>query len=45
MNELDKIFLQSKDTGAFATGYLSYLNQVFTGINIEEVSNFVKTLL
>ena len=45
MNELDKIFVQSKDTGAFATGYFSYLNQVFAGINIEEVSNFVKILL
>lgn len=45
MNELNKIFSQSKDADAFATGYLRYLNQVFTGINIEEVSNFVKILL
>ncbi len=45
MNELDKIFSQSENVGAFATGYLSYLNQVLAGFNIEDISAFVKILL
>ena len=44
MNELDKIFSQSENAGAFATGYLGYLNQVLAGFNIEDISAFVKIL-
>ena len=44
MNELDKIFSQSENVGAFATGYLSYLNQVLAGFSIEGISAFVKIL-
>jgi len=45
MNELDKIFSQSKDAGEFATGYLRYLNHILAGINIEVVSALIKTLV
>jgi len=45
MNELDKIFSQSENVGVFATGYLSYLNQVLAGFNIEDISAFVKILV
>jgi len=45
MSELDKIFSQSRSADAFAVGYLKYLNQVLSGLNIEEISNFVKALL
>ena len=44
MNELDKIFSQSENIGAFATGYLSYLKQVLAGFNVEEISAFVEIL-
>ena len=44
MNKLDKIFSQSENVGAFATGYLSYLKQVLAGFNIEEISAFVEIL-
>ena len=44
MNELDKIFSQSENAGAFAVGYLGYLNQVLAGFNIEDISAFVKIL-
>ena len=44
MNELDKIFSQSDNIGAFATGYLSYLKQVLSGFNIEDISAFVDIL-
>ena len=44
MNELDKIFSQSENAGAFAAGYLGYLNQVLAGFNIEDISAFVKIL-
>ena len=42
MNELDKIFSQSKHANTFATGYLNYLNRVLSGFNVEEISAFVK---
>ena len=45
MNELDKIFSQSENVGVFATGYLSYLNQVLAGFDIEDISAFVKILV
>ena len=45
MNELDKIFSQSKNANAFAAGYLNYLNQVLSGFNVEEISAFVKVLV
>ena len=45
MNELDKIFSQSKDAGEFTTGYLRYLSHVLAGINIEVVSALIKTLV
>ena len=45
MNELDKIFSQSKHANAFATGYLNYLNQVLSGFNVEEISAFVRILV
>ena len=45
MNELDKIFSQSKNANAFATGYLNYLNQVLSGFNVEEISAFVRILV
>ena len=45
MNELDKIFSQSKNANAFATGYLNYLNQVLSGFNVEGISAFVKILV
>ena len=45
MNELDKIFSKSENVGVFATGYLSYLNQVLAGFNIEDISAFVKILV
>ena len=44
MNKLDKIFSQSENVGAFATGYLSYLKQVLGGFNVEEISAFVEVL-
>ena len=44
MNKLDKIFSQSENVGAFATGYLSYLKQVLDGFNVEEISTFVEIL-
>ena len=44
MNKLDKIFSQSENVGAFATGYLSYLKQVLDGFNVEEISAFVEVL-
>ena len=44
MNELDKIFSQSENAGAFAAGYLGYLNQILAGFNIEDISAFVKIL-
>ena len=44
MNKLDKIFSQSENVGAFATGYLSYLNQVLAGFNVEDISTFVNIL-
>ena len=44
MNELDKIFSQSENAGVFAAGYLSYLNQVLSGFDIESISAFVKIL-
>ena len=44
MNELDKIFSQSDNIGAFAKGYLSYLKQVLSGFNIEDISAFVDIL-
>jgi len=45
MNELDKIFSQSENVGVFATGYLSYLNQVLAGFNTEDISAFVEILV
>jgi D-sedoheptulose 7-phosphate isomerase len=45
MNELDKIFSQSKNAGAFAKGYLSYLNEVLSGFSIKDVSAFIQILL
>ena len=45
MNELDKIFSQSKDADAFAAGYLSYLKKVLARFKIDEISNFIKVLL
>ena len=45
MNELDKIFSQSKHANTFATGYLNYLNQVLSGFNVEEISAFVRILV
>ena len=45
MNELDKIFSQSKHASTFATGYLNYLNQVLSGFNVEEISAFVRILV
>ena len=45
MNELDKIFSQSKNANAFATGYLNYLSQVLSKINVEEIAAFVKVLM
>ncbi|MBM14706.1 MAG: sugar isomerase [Nitrospina sp.] len=45
MNELDNIFSQSRDAGAFASGYLDYLHQVLSGFKTEEISNFIKVLL
>ena len=45
MNELDKIFFQSKNANAFATGYLNYLSQVLSKFNVEEISAFVKVLV
>ena len=44
MNKLDKIFSQSENVGAFATGYLNYLNQVLAGFNVEDISAFVNIL-
>ena len=44
MNKLDKIFSQSENVGAFATGYLNYLNQVLTGFNVEDISAFVNIM-
>ena len=44
MNELDKIFSQSENVSAFATGYLSYLNKVLAGFDIKDISAFVKIL-
>jgi D-sedoheptulose 7-phosphate isomerase len=44
MNKLDKIFSQSENVGAFATGYLSYLKHVLDGFNVEEISAFVEIL-
>ena len=45
MNELDKIFSQSKNANAFATGYLNYLSQVLSKFNVEEISAFVRILV
>ena len=45
MNELDKIFFQSKNANAFATGYLNYLSQVLSKFNVEEIAAFVKVLM
>ena len=45
MNELDKIFSQSKDSDTFASGYLSYLNLVLGGFNIKSISAFIKVLI
>jgi D-sedoheptulose 7-phosphate isomerase len=45
MNELDKIFSQSKNTDEFAVGYLSYLSKVLTGFKAEEISTFIKGLV
>jgi D-sedoheptulose 7-phosphate isomerase len=45
MNELDKIFSQSKSADVFASGYLNYLGKVFSGFDIKEISAFVNILL
>ena len=45
MNELDKIFSQTKHANTFATGYLNYLNQVLSGFNVEEISAFVRIIV
>jgi D-sedoheptulose 7-phosphate isomerase len=44
MNKLDKVFSQSENVGVFATGYLSYLKQVLTGFNVEDIVAFVEIL-
>ena len=45
MSELDKIFSQSIDVDAFASGYLSYLSKVIAGFKIDEISAFIRILI
>lgn len=45
MNELDKIFENSKNAKTFADHYIKYLNEVLSAIDTKEISNFVDILL
>lgn len=45
MNHLEQIFRDHPEPAAFARGYLDYLKQVITALDIEEISAFARALL
>ena len=45
MNELDRIFDNSKNASSFAGDYIKYLTRILSEIDSEEISNFIDTLL
>ncbi len=45
MNKLDEIYLESNDAKIFSDKYLSYLSSVFTEIDRNEISEFIKLIL
>jgi D-sedoheptulose 7-phosphate isomerase len=45
MNNIDKIFNKSTSVIDYSKSYLQYLNQVLSGISLNEINDFVKVLL
>ncbi len=45
MNNIDKIFNNSTNVIDYSKSYLQHLNQVLSGISLDEINDFVKILL